>query len=37
MTFKKGYQPRTNRVKGDFVTDSNTILARAYEPFISAI
>ena len=36
MTFKKGSQPRTNRVKGekgDLVTDSNTILARGMNHF----
>ena len=36
MTFKKGYQPRTNRVEvenGDLVTDSNTILARGTNHF----
>ena len=26
--FKKGYQPRTNIVKGDFTADSHSILAR---------
>jgi hypothetical protein len=36
MTFKKGYLPRTNRVKdekGDMVTDFNTILARGRNHF----
>jgi hypothetical protein len=28
MTLRKGYQPRTNTVKGDLVTDSRSILAR---------
>jgi hypothetical protein len=28
IDFKEGYQPRTNIVKDDFITDSHSILAR---------
>ena len=33
MTFKKGYQPRTNTVKDDLITDSHSILARCRNHF----